>query len=480
MDMYSGVKRAADGVTDFAKRQKTGNPSKVLHVRALPSYTTESELVSVVAPFGQVVKCLLLPDKNQAFIQMASIETASALLDSLEFTQPQIRSKAIFFQFSSRTEIETKVNTGGAAGVADAGASCTLLVTVLNVTVPVTLDNICQICKPYGEVLKIITFPKGADFQALVQMATVEQAVNAKLFLEGKDLFQGCCHLRVNFSKRANLVVKENTHKSRDFTNPMLAGVQPYQGGMGGQMGQMGQMGGMALGGMGSGAGQVGGSPVVLVNKLNENGEKTTCDSLFMLFGAYGDVLRVKILYNKRDTAMIQFASGQQAYSACQNLGGVTLNGNQIQVNLSKHKEIQMPKEQDEVSLSLTRDFTGHPAHRFKNKTHVNPKNVNAPSQVLHVSNLHDAATEAELRELFSAQQPTATTPVMVEFFKNSRKMAYVCMASVEDAMTALIGLHSSPLGGYPLRVSFSHKDPSQISNSDAAPDAAAATPAAE
>jgi RNA recognition motif-containing protein len=470
MDMYSGVKRAADGVTDFAKRQKTGNPSKVLHVRALPSYTTESELVSVVAPFGQVVKCLLLPDKNQAFIQMASIEAASALLDSLEFTQPQIRSKAIFFQFSSRTEIETKANTGAAG--ADAGASCTLLITVLNVTVPVTLDNICQICKPYGEVLKIITFPKGADFQALVQMATVEQAVNAKLFLEGKDLFQGCCHLRVNFSKRTNLVVKENSHKSRDFTNPMLGGgMQAYQG-----MGQMGGMGGM-MGGMGGGAGQAGGSPVVLVNKLNE--EKTTCDALFMLFGVYGDVLRVKILYNKRDTAMIQFANGQQAYSACQNLGGVTLNGNQIQVNLSKHREIQMPKEQDELSQSLTRDYTGHPAHRFKNKTHVNPKNVNAPSQVLHVSNLHDAATEQELRDLFGAQQPAATTPVVVEFFKNSRKMAYVCMASLDDAITALIGLHSSPLGGYPLRVSFSHKDPTKISNSDA-PDAAAATPAAE
>jgi hypothetical protein len=34
----------------------------------------------------------------------------------------------------------------------------------------VTLDNIHSICKPYGEVYKIITFTKGIDFQALVQV----------------------------------------------------------------------------------------------------------------------------------------------------------------------------------------------------------------------------------------------------------------------------------------------------------------------
>lgn len=340
------------------------------------------------------------------------------------------------------------------------GASCTLLISVLNVTVPVTLDNIAQICKPYGEVLRIITFPKGNDFQALVQMATVEQAINAKLFLDGKDLFQGCCHLRVNFSKRTNLVVKENSHKSRDYTQPMNPN-QQFGAAMGmGAMGLGGQQGGMGMGVMG------GGSTVVLVSKMSE---ATTCDALFMLFGVYGDVTKVKILFNKRDTAMVQFATSQQANYAQQNLSGCTFLGAVINVNTSKHREIQMPKETDEVSLSLTRDYTGHPAHRFKMKSMINPKNVNPPSQVLHVSNIYDGATEQELRDLFGAQQPTATSPPVVEFFKANRKMAYVGMASLEDAITALVGLHSSPLGSYPLRVSFSHKDAAGLTNSDEA-----------
>lgn len=412
-------------------------------------------MVSVVAPFGQVVKCLILPDKNQAFIQMASVQAATDLLNNLEFTQPQIRSKAIYFQYSSRQEVESK-SMGGGMGGDMSGASCTLLISVLNVTVPVTLDNMCQICKPYGEVMKIITFPKGADFQALVQMATVEQASNAKMFLDGKDLFQGCCHLRVGFSNRTNLVVKENNHKSRDYTAPMggmgqFGGVmQQSVGGYG--PGMMGQQIGQQMGG--------GGGNVVLVSKLNEN---TTCDALFMLFGVYGDVNKVKILYNKRDTAMVQFNTSQQAYNACQNLSGCPFMGATISVNSSKHKDIQMPKESDEVSQSLTKDYTGHPAHRFKNHKMTNPKNVNAPSQVLHVSNIHDACTDEELRDLFAKQQPKASAPPVIEFFRNNRKMAYVAMASLQDAVVALVGLHSSPFGGYPLRVSFSHKDPSSL-----------------
>ena len=45
MDYFAGEKRAASG-TDMTdnKRQKTSAPSKVLHVRGLPNYTTEAEV----------------------------------------------------------------------------------------------------------------------------------------------------------------------------------------------------------------------------------------------------------------------------------------------------------------------------------------------------------------------------------------------------------------------------------------------------
>ena len=42
------------------------------------------------------------------------------------------------------------------------------------------------------------------------------------------------------------------------------------------------------------------------------------CCHLFLLAGVYGDVIRVKILYNKRDSALVQFKEAQQAQTcAC-------------------------------------------------------------------------------------------------------------------------------------------------------------------
>jgi hypothetical protein len=37
-------------------------------------------------------------------------------------------------------------------------------------------------------------------------------------------------------------------------------------------------------------------------------------DDLFILFGVYGDVIRVKILYNRKDTALVQYQTAEQAY----------------------------------------------------------------------------------------------------------------------------------------------------------------------
>jgi RNA recognition motif-containing protein len=44
---------------------------------------------------------------------------------------------------------------------------------------------------------------------------------------------------------------------------------------------------------------------------------------LFKLFGVYGNVMRVKILYKKRDNALIEFKDENQAALAKQYLNGI-------------------------------------------------------------------------------------------------------------------------------------------------------------
>ena len=99
-------------------------------------------------------------------------------------------------------------------------------------------------------------------------------------------------------------------------------GIGGMGGGMGGMSGMGGGMGGMA-GMMGGGGGSMGPGQgaVLLVSNLDQ--DQTDPDQLFTLFGNYGDVQRVKIMFNKKDTALVQMKDSQQALLALTNLDKV-------------------------------------------------------------------------------------------------------------------------------------------------------------
>lgn len=59
-------------------------------------------------------------------------------------------------------------------------------------------------------------------FQALVQLSEATSAQMARQSLDGQNVYNGCCCLRIDYSKLATLNVKYNNDKSRDYTNPNL------------------------------------------------------------------------------------------------------------------------------------------------------------------------------------------------------------------------------------------------------------------
>jgi len=116
-----------------------------------------------------------------------------------------------------------------------------LRAVVENMLYPISIDVLRTIFCKYGVVLKIITFNKGTQFQALIQMGDSFQSQTAKMELDGKNIYNGCCTLRIEFSRLNLLNVKFNNDKSRDFTrcdlpsgvetaaSPLLPSTNPYQ-----------------------------------------------------------------------------------------------------------------------------------------------------------------------------------------------------------------------------------------------------------
>ncbi|KAJ8040946.1 Polypyrimidine tract-binding protein 2 [Holothuria leucospilota] len=390
----------------------------------------------------------------------------------------------------------------------EGGPNHVLHASIDNCIIPVTIEALHKVFSPFGTVLKIVTFTRNGQFQALIQLQDATSAATAKMALDNQNIYTGCCTLRIVFSKLQALSIKYNNDKSRDFTRPDL----PY----GDRLNPLDPSGALALRSASRmpGAGgavsmfphimhpgfagltpahtaltaaaagfpghatavpgvanafptmtqpmmasqfpqhistvPVTGTAVLLVSNLSP--ELVTPQDLFTLFGVYGDVVRVKILYEKRDNALIQMADPIQASICMQHLNGIKMFGKQLRVAPSKHQLVQMPKE-GQPDAGLTKDFTNSPLHRFKKPGSKNFQNIYPPSAVLHLSNIPPTTTEEELKSAF-AQHGTV---IAFKFFPKDRKMALIQMNSVEEAVQSLITLHNYQLSETNhLRVSFS------------------------
>ena len=556
-------------------------PRKVLHLRGLANEIEASDIVQFAVPFGKIRNMVFAKKNHQALLELESLESAKSMVSYYKDRPPRFGRKTIYIQFSNYNELDKDLSMQHISVIkAVQAANNSLEVTgrltsVLRVQIenkiqPVTLHALKQIFSRFGDVQKIITFTKNSTWQALIQMADVVAAQNARTHLNGMNVYDGCCTLKIDYSKQESLSVKYNSDKSFDFTNQNLpqgpasdldtpfdsdvfrnpisheGSLVPSLFGHGGSARQL-NLGGLgninpvaasqlqtlarklsslecvrdgsainilqtlaglsAIGSLqpnvadfgdyrftseSSGNGNSGlvrrhrlenerytgrgreesidrvgrrvherldtfdatKSPasigrVVLVSNLNEEKISNT-DAIFVLFGVYGNVLRVKILYNKKDTALVEYEEDYQAHNAVENLNRVRWHDKTMNILISKHSSVKMPKDSSEVQL--TKDYSGSKLHRYRRLGSKNHKHIFPPSSTLHLSNIPSTTTEQNLIDLFKEYGNVLS----FKFGPNDRKIAWIKMDSTQTAIEALVGLHDYELGKTTnLRVSF-------------------------
>uniref|UniRef100_A0A452F3H1 Polypyrimidine tract-binding protein 1 n=1 Tax=Capra hircus TaxID=9925 RepID=A0A452F3H1_CAPHI len=464
--------------------RSAGVPSRVIHIRKLPGDVTEGEVISLGLPFGKVTNLLMLKGKNQAFIEMHTEEAANTMVNYYTSVTPVLRGQPIYIQFSNHKELKTdsspnqaraqaalqavnSVQSGNLAlaasaaavdaGMAMAGQSPVLRIIVENLFYPVTLDVLHQIFSKFGTVLKIITFTKNNQFQALLQYADPVSAQHAKLSLDGQNIYNACCTLRIDFSKLTSLNVKYNNDKSRDYTRPDLPSGdsqpsldQTMAAAFGLSVPNVhGALAPLAIPSAAAAAAAAGriaipglagaGNSVLLVSNLNP--ERVTPQSLFILFGVYGDVQRVKVLFNKKENALVQMADGSQA---------------QLGKGHEPPQWAQAARKATPERAAAPRGPGGPGPDQGLWKLAPAPlqEACASVSQMLPSSYPLPSISEDDLKILFSSNGGIVKG---FKFFQKDRKMALIQMGSVEEAIQALIDLHNHDLGeNHHLRVSFS------------------------
>ncbi|XP_055021182.1 polypyrimidine tract-binding protein 1b isoform X2 [Boleophthalmus pectinirostris] len=506
--IMSTTANGSDSKKFKAEMRGVGSPSRVLHIRRLPTDVTETDVISLGLPFGDVTNLLMLKAKNQAFLEMRSEDAAESMVAYYSTVLPVVRNQPVHVQFSNHKELKTDNSPNQERAQAALRAlssshldpaapppSAVLRVVVENmVCAPgaVTMDTLYQVFSKFGTVLRIIVFTKNSQFQALLQYSDGQAAQAAKVLLDGQNLYSGCCTLRISFSKLNTLDIKFNNERSRDFTRPDLPSgdapamehpppmataftpglipaapyptathafphaftIQPtvssYPGLVPALPGTLTSLSLPAASRLGFAA-LPAANAVLLVSNLNP--ERVTPHCLFILFGVYGDVMRVKILFNKKENALVQMADATQAQLVMSHLTGQRLHGKPLRITLSKHSSVQLPREGHE-DQGLTKDFSTSPLHRFKKPGSKNYSNIFPPSATLHLSNIPPSVVEDDLKRLFSSSGAIVKA---FKFFQKDHKMALIQLGSVEEAIESLIQLHNHDLGeNHHLRVSFS------------------------
>jgi len=490
----AGNKRSHTGdqsQMDKKKIKQEENPSKVIHMREIPFDATEYDIKQLGQTFGKVTNILFMKNKGQAFLELSDIDSAKTMINYYSYVAPAIKTQPIKLQYSQHQELITNnansrddKNDGMENGGRPSGTVLKVIVT--NIVYPVNIDVLQQVFQRCGEIQKVVTFIRNDQFNALIQYSNPKEAAAAKNLFHNQNIYNGCNTLHVENSKMAELKVKYNNEKMRDFTKPdrpnmdpmnaqlqamqaqMNPGMLPVPGSFAPQLFPQVSTGGFPnmMSNLSPGAANMNfnnsfmnnhqmqrGGSVLLVSNLNE--DDINCDDLFILFGHYGDVQRVKILYNKKDTALIQFSDANQASTAQQNLNNVTLYGKDMRVSRSKHDNVNMPKSEDE-GRELTKEYSNSPLHRFKKPGSKNFQNIFPPIRTLHLSNIPESISEEELQEMFSEHGAISN----FRFFPKDRRMALMQLGSIEEAMICLIKLHNKKLNeSSHLRVSFAKTD---------------------
>eukprot|EP00271_Cylindrocystis_brebissonii_P014274 TRINITY_DN35583_c0_g1_i1.p1 TRINITY_DN35583_c0_g1~~TRINITY_DN35583_c0_g1_i1.p1 ORF type:complete len:520 (-),score=99.15 TRINITY_DN35583_c0_g1_i1:640-2085(-) len=472
--------------------------SKVIHIRNVPGDTTEEDLHLLAQQFAPVAKVVNIRSKNQALIQMADVQHAMALVQYYTEVQPMIRGQKVYLQFSSHQELTSTDNAPrGRQGDMDQQPNRILLVTIHNPLYPIDVNVLQQVFSPHGFVEKIVTFTKAAGLQALLQYSNQQSAVQARNTLQGRNIYDGCCTLDIQFSNLQELQVHFNNDRTRDFTNNMLpenANARPALGGQpfapvtslfgdGGNVfgmhhhpaapprpgpfqqqpgqiaspglntyqvplnpGGMAQMGGSPMQGQPGMGGPGGDRCTILVSNLAIDQQQMDPDKLFNLFSNYGNIGRIKMLHNKPDHALIEMADPYQAEMAVSFLKGASVFGKRLEVNFSKHSHINPSPD--------TREFSTSPLNRFTRNAAKGYRHCTAPTRMLHVSSLPQDITSEALTEAFA---PYGTILGAKVFDKDGKKQALVLFQSPEEATMALVVKHATPMGtSSSMRIAFS------------------------
>ncbi|VDP13188.1 unnamed protein product [Soboliphyme baturini] len=415
----SGIKNL-DYFSDDNVDPTNPDPSVVVHVRNLCPKATEADLLEALTHFGTIAYTTVMTNKRMALVEF-ELSSAQNCVQYAQNNPIYVAGQPALFNYSTSKMIQR-------IGLESEHPNSVLVLTVYNAQYPINVDVIHTICESHGQVLRIAIIRR-TMLQALVEFDSVESARKAKYVLNGADIYSGCCTLKAEFGKPDHVKVTRNDQDQCDYTLPAgkwrLICYNQYPPHYGPPVGRMGYGGPGMMPGTSPGYG----GPVVMVYGIDQ--EKWNCDKLFNLMCLYGNVLRIKFMKSKVDTAMVQMGDAQQMQAAIDFLHGTAVFDTKPSKQTSLH-DIRDPFDLPDGSPSF-RDYTRSRNQRFSTAEAASRNRIVRPTKVLHWFNAPGDALAPEKIVIFPMKSDRSSSGI-IEF------------DTVEHAVEALIKCNHTPV----------------------------------
>ncbi|CAG0887350.1 unnamed protein product [Cyprideis torosa] len=192
------------------------------------------------------------------------------------------------------------------------------------------------------------------------------------------------------------------------------------------------------------GAGQ--GTTVIMVYGMNP--EKMNCQRLFNLLCMYGNVNKIKFLKTKEGCAMVEVPDSMAAERMMANISGRDAFGSTLSVGFSKQSfiaDVRQPYELPDGSESFA-TYTNSKNNRFTTPELAMKNRIMPPTKHLHFYNVPPGFSEADIKQLFSADEEdggtkTGYSPEVKLFETKSERTArgILTFNTIEDATECCI-----------------------------------------
>jgi len=181
---------------------------------------------------------------------------------------------------------------------------------------------------------------------------------------------------------------------------------------------------------------------VLILNNISKNIGPA---ELAKLIGCYGDVLRIKFIYKKQESAFVVVKDEEHAQRVIHHLNGQhVFDGPPLAIEFSRHQNLT-PFRGGEFEIEIDPDDRCH-RYSFRGEQRE-LRTLTAPTKTLHISNIPSGVDEQEVADYMDA--------VAFEFLRSKKGMGYCKFNSIREAAASLMSNHGTRFQGSRLRVSF-------------------------